>query len=90
METVREFKNGLLKRTEVKLVVNADKNPGFADAAKRVAEKFKAKEENIVVRELKSKFGRDTFLIDAFIYDSVQDKEKIEPKKKAKKGEAAK
>ena len=31
-------------------------------------------ELDIAVKALKSKFGRDTFLIDAYIYDSVEDK----------------
>ena len=80
-----------MKRREIKLVVNAGKNPGFAEAAKMLSEKFKADDATIVVKELKSKFGRDTFLIDAMIYDSLKDKESIEPKKKVKKkeGEAA-
>lgn len=87
MNTIKDFRNDLLKRRELKLVVNAGKNPGFAEALKNVADKFKAKEENIVVREVKSKFGRDTFLIDAYIYDSAEDKANIEPKKKEKKKE---
>jgi len=87
MNTIKDFRNDLLKRRELKLVVNAGKNPGFADAMKNVADKFKAKEENIVVREVKSKFGRDTFLIDAYIYDSAEAKVNTEPKKRIKKKE---
>ena len=87
MDTIKDFRNDLLKRREVKLVVTADKNPGFADATKAIADKFKSNEDVIVVRTLKSKFGRDSFLIDAFIYDSVQDKNIFEPKKKEKKKE---
>jgi ribosomal protein S24E len=91
MNLIKDFRNDLLKRRELKLVVNADKNPGFAEAMKMIVEKFKAKEDATVVREVKSKFGRDTFLIDAFIYDSSEQKQKIEPKKRVKKkeGEAA-
>ena len=85
MNILKDTKNDLLKRRELKLVINAGKNPGFAESLKTIAEKFKANEENIVVREVKSKFGRDTFLIDAYIYDTVQDKERTEPKKKVKK-----
>jgi len=89
MDIIKDFKNELLKRREVKLVVNAEKNPGFANAIKMIAEHFKADENLIVVKELKSKFGRDTFLIDALIYNSVKDKEEIEPKKKLKKSAEA-
>jgi len=87
MKTIKNFRNDLLKRNEVKVVMSAGKNPGLATAAKNIAEHLKTKEENVVVRELKSSFGRDTFLIDAFVYDSVMDKEKIEPRKKEKKKE---
>lgn len=80
-------KNSLLKRREVKIIVEAKSNPGFSDAMKMVSEQFKAKEENIVVHNVKGKFGRKTFLIDAFVYDSKEDKERIEPKPKAKKAE---
>jgi ribosomal protein S24E len=91
MKVIKDFKNDLLKRREVKIVMNAEKNPGFANALKMVAEHFKVGENVIAVKELKSKFGRDTFLVDASIYQNVKDKEMIEPKKKVKKkeGEAA-
>ncbi|MCX8158794.1 MAG: 30S ribosomal protein S24e [Candidatus Pacearchaeota archaeon] len=84
-DIIKDFKNDLLKRREVKVVIKESKNPGFERALKIIAEQFNANEENIVIKELKSKFGRDTFLIDAFIYDSVEDKNRIEPKKKEKK-----
>ena len=85
METIKDFKNELLGRRELKVVVEAEKNPGFTNAAKIIADEFKAKEDLTIVKEVKSKFGRNTFLIEAFIYDNVANKEKIEPKKKVKK-----
>lgn len=87
MELIRDLKNELMRRYEVKLVVKADKNPGMKEAARMISEKFKAPQDAIAIKELKSKFGRDTFLIDAFIYKSKEDKEKMEPKKKVKKKE---
>lgn len=85
MKTIKDFKNDLLKRREVKLVVDSDRNPGLENAVKMIAEHFKAKEDVIVVKTLKSKFGRDTFLVDAFIYDSAAEKSRVEPRKKEKK-----
>lgn len=87
MNTIKNFRNDLLKRNEIKVVMSADKNPGFANSLKLIAEHLKVKEENIVLRELKSSFGRDTFLVEIFLYDSVMDKDNVEPKKKAKKKE---
>jgi len=85
MKIIKNFRNDLLKRTEIKAVITAGKNPGIADSTKKIADHFKSAEENVVVKDLKSKFGRDTFLIDAYVYDSVADKARIEPKKKEKK-----
>jgi len=87
MKTIKNFRNDLLKRNEFKVVMSADKNPGLANSTKLIAEHLKTKEENIALRELKSSFGRDTFLIELFVYDSKADKDKIEPKKKIKKKE---
>lgn len=85
MEIIKEFRNDLLKRGELKIVAKAEKNPGFAEATKIIANHFKVKEDVVAIKEIKSKFGRDTFLIDAFVYDSFQDLQRIEPKKKQKK-----
>ena len=74
-----------MKRREVKVLIEFPSNPGFAKALSTVAEQFKAKEEAVAVKAVKSKFGRNTFLIDAYIYNSAEDKSKIEPKPKAKK-----
>ena len=89
MEVVKDLKNDLLKRREVKLVIESEKNPGFAEAIERIVSKFGANKDLIVINNVKSKFGRNTFLIDAFIYHSVEDRKKFEPEAKVKKaGEA--
>jgi len=87
MKVIDDFRNDLLSRREIKAVVSSSGNPGFAEAGKMVSESLKAVEENIVVRNVLSKFGRDSFLIDAYVYDSEEHKNKIEPKKKEKKKE---
>ncbi len=88
MNVIKDFNNELLKRREVKAIVNAEQNPGMQNAVKMLAEQFKTDENTIVLNTLKSKFGRDTFLIDALIYNSLSDKERVEPRKKEKKKEA--
>lgn len=82
---MKDFRNELLRRREVKLIINEDSNPGIQKSIKMIAEQFKTSEELIAIKTLKSKFGRNTFLIDAFIYDSAKDKERIEPRKRVKK-----
>ncbi len=86
METIKKFENKLLKRQEVEVTFENQSNPGFDDARKRLAEEFKVPEENIAVRAVRGNFGRNVFLVEAFIYDSKEDKERIEPKPKVKAG----
>ena len=86
MNTMKDFKNTLLKRREVKVLIQAEKNPGFQQAIQIIAQQFKVTEDVIAVKIVKSKFGRDTFLIDAFIYNSPADKLVFEPKPKVKTG----
>ena len=87
MKAIRDFRNDLLKRKEVQIIITSNGNPGMQNSLKMIAEQFKAKDDVIAVKAVKGKFGRDTFLIDAFIYDSSDQKNMIEPKKKVKKAE---
>tara|TARA_Y100000310_G_scaffold237425_1_gene240712 strand:+ start:3747 stop:4022 length:276 start_codon:yes stop_codon:yes gene_type:complete len=85
LEIINEFDNKLLKRKEVEVCIQADSNPGFDLVKKEMAGKFKASEDTVVVRGVRSSFGKCKFDVDAFIYSSKEDKEKTEPKKKAPK-----
>jgi len=75
MKVKKDFKNELFNRREVEIIVKLEKTPSFADAAKKIAEHFKASEEHIMVEKIAGKFGRDTFLIKASIYDTKELKE---------------
>ncbi len=85
MKIINESVNNLLKRREIVAVFQNHGNPGFALASKKLSEKINASEEQIVVKSVKGHFGNNEFKIEAFAYDSVGDKEIVEPKKKVKK-----
>lgn len=85
MKIIEDKNNELLNRKEIKIIVEAGKNPSMQEAVKIIADHFKTKDENIVVKGIKGKFGRNTFLISSFIYDTKEAKEKIERKTKGKK-----
>jgi ribosomal protein S24E len=85
METSKDFSNGLLKRKELVVVLKEKTNPGIEKVKKEIAEKFKSKEENIVIKKVVSGFGSNEFKVDAYIYEDVATKEAVEPKKKEKK-----
>jgi len=84
-KVLEEKENNLLNRLEVKMIVEASKNPSKADAVKLAAEKFKTSEELVAVKGIKGKFGRNTFLISANIYKNKEEMGLVEPKIKAKK-----
>ena len=88
MKIKKDFRNELLKRREVEFVFESEKNPGFAVAREKIHEKFKISPENVVVKFVKNNFGAREFLVEAFLYDSVADKEAIEQKPKVKKAVA--
>jgi ribosomal protein S24E len=85
MEIRKDFSNSLLKRRELELVLTDEKNPGFAKVQKKIAEKFKSSEENVVVKKVASGFGVNEFKVDAFVYEDATAKEDVEPKIKEKK-----
>lgn len=89
MKILEDKNNELLNRREIKVILTSEKNPNFADSIKMITEHFKAQEDLVVVKEIKGKFGRDTFLISALIYKTKEDKEKVEQKKKEKKAPGA-
>lgn len=83
-KTLEDKENSLLNRREIKVVVEADKNPSFQDAEDLIVEKFKADKNLVAIKGIKGKFGRNTFLIISFIYKNLQDKENLERKKEKK------
>ena len=85
MKEQNNFKNNLLKRKEIELILSKESNPGFDEVRKELAEKFKVAEDVIAVKLIKGGFGKNEFNVKAFIYDSVKDREGTERKPKAKK-----
>lgn len=85
MKIIKEFENSLLKRKEIWVNEEYEKNPGIERVKEDISKKFKADKEQIVVRMLVSEFGKKLFKVEAFIYNSVEDKAKVEPKPKEKK-----
>ncbi len=83
----KERNNVLMNRKEFKLLVEAEVTPSKQEVTRLIASETKKSEDLVVVKKIKSKFGRKTFLIIAFVYDSKEEMDKIEKKKKEKKGE---
>jgi len=90
MKIQKDFKNGLMKRRELELLIESEKAPNFADVQKELAKEIGAYEDLVVVRAIRGSFGSHGFLVEAFIYNSPEDKLWAEPKKKVKKKEEVK
>lgn len=80
-----EKENALFRRKEVLLEVENNSTPNVSDAEKFVSEKFSTTPEKVKVKKIHSKFGSNKFDVLAFVYDSEEDKNRIEPKIKEKK-----
>ncbi|MDO8622865.1 MAG: hypothetical protein Q7R52_01355 [archaeon] len=85
VQILEQKENPLFKRKEIKVIVKSPSTPSFVESSKFISEKFSAPEDNITVKKIQGKFGRGTFLIEANIYSSKSEKDKIEPKPKEKK-----
>ena len=80
MEITKEFRNNMLKRTEISLTLESAKNPNFDEMKKDIAKHFKKSEEAVDVRNIYGSFGSSEFVIDAYVYDSAEDLKKAEQK----------
>jgi len=90
MDIKKNTKNALFNRQEMSFLIENEKNPSFFDMKKIVSEKLSKPEENIDVYGVKGKFGRNTFLVKAYVYDSSDDLEKAVQKTRKQRKEEAK
>jgi len=84
MELKSDFENKLLKRRELLLNFHGT-GISFADARKKISEKFNKDETVIDVYNIIGKFGRRVFEIFADIYDSKEELELIKNMRMNKK-----
>ena len=78
---ISETKNELFGRIEVIATVDAKITPSHEEVEKLLSEKFKTNPENIKLKGINGKFGSNTFEIEANIYSSPEEKNKLEIKK---------
>ncbi|MDD4250702.1 MAG: hypothetical protein PHX27_00740 [Candidatus ainarchaeum sp.] len=77
---LKNDKNELLNRFEVKAQIEEKIIPTREEIRKQLAVKLSAKEENVIIKKIASKFGTITNIIDARIYDNEKDLLKNERK----------
>lgn len=85
---IKETKeNFLLGRKEVLFEMTSEKNPTFEEAKGEIAKELKVDKDLVVIRKIQGNFGKDSFSVEASIYDSKENLEKVEGKKEEKKEE---
>ena len=85
IEIINEKKNPMFNRKEIILEVESEITPSHIEAEKIVAEKFKTTPEFLKIKKIHGNFGSKTFIIEANIYSSKEEKENIEAKSKKEK-----
>lgn len=85
---IKQEKNPFLEREEFVLEIANETSPTFDEVKKELGKDL----DLTVVKKIHTSFGKQTFLVEAVVYDSFELKEKIEtiPKKIRKKIEADK
>ena len=71
---ISQIKNNSLNREEYVLDVSSDKNPSKTD----IAESLGKDAELTVVKKIKGSFGKNKFDVEAVVYNTKVDKDKIE------------
>ena len=82
LKIVEEKNNLLFKRKEVKATLESETAPSRTHILELLSKKFSASPESIKILGIKGSFGFKKFCIEANIYQSKEEKEMVELKKK--------
>lgn len=91
IKIIEEKVNALFSRREVKVEVKTEVVPSQDEAKKIITEKFSCDENVVKIRKIEGRFGAQSFIITADIYDSKEEflrvvkktKQEIDAEKKA-------
>ncbi|MBI2042887.1 hypothetical protein HYT25_00685 [Candidatus Pacearchaeota archaeon] len=82
LKIISEKENPLFKRKEVYVEIESDTSIKKEDAEKMISKEFSTPEEWIAIKKISGNFGSKIFHISAFVYNSKEIKEEVEPKPK--------
>jgi len=88
-EITKEKENPLFKRKEIQISLDAQVTPSKNEMINLIAKKFSTQSENISMKGIYGKFGSRNFIVNANIYSSKEEKDKVESKKKNKEKNSA-
>ncbi len=79
-KVIEEKENPLFNRKELKIEIVADVTPSRLEAGKAIAEKLSVDIDRVSVQRIDGKFGSNSFIVEADVYNSKEDREKVEGK----------
>jgi|GEM_PF-1249972 len=85
LKILKQRENPLFNRKEIEVNLEANVAPKIREAEELIAKEFSSQPENVKIKKIKGRFGSKNFIISANIYNSKEDKDKIEPKSKKEK-----
>jgi len=73
-EIIKQDKNPFLNRDELLMEIKAESTPSYEEIKAELG-----KDENLVViRKVHTNFGKKRFLAEIVVYNSIEDREKVE------------
>jgi len=79
LNIISENQNALYKRNEIKATVEAEITPNNIEVKKMLVKKYSSQPKSIVINGIYGGFGSNEFKINANIYETAEDRKKIEP-----------
>jgi ribosomal protein S24E len=77
--------NPLLNRREVEVTIETNASPKTSEAEEFIAKEFSTTAENVKIKGINGKFGSRNFTVLANIYNSKEEKNKVETRTKKEK-----
>jgi len=85
LNILQENKNPLFNRKEIQGIIKSDICPNKLDVLQKLSEQFSVIPEAIRVLGIKGVFGTKEFKLDAHVYDSKEERDKVEKLTKKEK-----
>tara|TARA_Y100000310_G_C20670239_1_gene809859 strand:- start:1731 stop:2111 length:381 start_codon:yes stop_codon:yes gene_type:complete len=79
---IEERENKLFKRKEIKFEVQAEVTPSRIEVGKLITKEFSTTLDKVKIKKIHGKFGSKKFSVEFFIYETEDDKNKTESKRK--------
>jgi ribosomal protein S24E len=86
---LNEKENPFFNRKEIVVSIETEITPKIKEAEEFISKKVSTNPENIKIKRIHGQFGSKEFIINANIYSTKEEKEKIESKLKKVKKEVA-